>query len=39
MLAYATIGSNDLPRAAAFYDEVLGIIGAKRVMENEQFIA
>lgn len=39
MLAHATIGSNDLPRAAAFYDEVLGIIGAKRVMENEQFIA
>ncbi|MHB8912536.1 MAG: VOC family protein [Lysobacter sp.] len=39
MLAYATIGTNDLPRAAAFYDEVLGLIGAKRFMENEQFIA
>ena len=39
MLAYATIGTNDLPRAAAFYDEVLGIIGAKRFMESEQFIA
>jgi len=39
MLAYTTIGTNDLPRAAAFYDEVLGIIGAKRFMEYEQFIA
>ena len=39
MLAYSTLGTNDLPRAAAFYDEVLGIIGAKRFMESEQFIA
>lgn len=39
MLAYATIGTNDLSRAAAFYDEVLGVIGGKRVMEFEQFIA
>lgn len=39
MLAYTTIGTNDLPRAAAFYDEVLAIIGAKRFMEFEQFIA
>ncbi len=39
MLAYATIGTNDLPRAAAFYDDVLAIIGGKRVMEFEQFIA
>ena len=39
MLAYTTIGTNDLPRAAGFYDEVLGVLGAKRFMENEQFIA
>ena len=39
MLAYTTIGTNDLPRAAAFYDELLSLIGAKRFMENEQFIA
>ena len=39
MLAYATIGTNDLSRAAGFYDEVLGVLGAKRFMENEQFIA
>jgi len=28
-----------VPRAAAFYDTLLGEIGAKRMMENEQFIA
>jgi len=39
MIGYVTIGTNDLPRAAAFYDSLLGEIGAKRVMENEQFIA
>jgi catechol 2,3-dioxygenase-like lactoylglutathione lyase family enzyme len=39
MLAYATIGTNDLPRAAIFYDAVLGVIGATRMMEGEQFIA
>ena len=39
MIGYVTIGTNDLPRAAAFYDALLGAIGAKRMMENEQFIA
>ena len=39
MLAYATIGTNDLPRAAVFYDQLLSLVGAKRFMENEQFIA
>jgi catechol 2,3-dioxygenase-like lactoylglutathione lyase family enzyme len=39
MIGYVTIGTNDLPRAAAFYDSLLGDIGAKRMMENEQFIA
>jgi len=39
MIGYVTIGTNDLPRAAAFYDSLLGEIGAKRMMENEQFIA
>jgi catechol 2,3-dioxygenase-like lactoylglutathione lyase family enzyme len=33
MLAYATVGTNDLERARAFYDAVLGEIGARRVME------
>jgi catechol 2,3-dioxygenase-like lactoylglutathione lyase family enzyme len=39
MIGYVTIGTNDLPRAAAFYDALLGALGAKRMMENEQFIA
>jgi catechol 2,3-dioxygenase-like lactoylglutathione lyase family enzyme len=40
MLAYATIGTNDLPRAAAFYDAVLAGIGGKRFMEEpDYFIA
>ena len=27
MLAYATLGTSDLPRAAAFYDSVLALLG------------
>jgi catechol 2,3-dioxygenase-like lactoylglutathione lyase family enzyme len=34
MIGYVTLGTNDLPRAAAFYDALLGEIGAKRMMEN-----
>jgi catechol 2,3-dioxygenase-like lactoylglutathione lyase family enzyme len=33
MIGYVTLGTNDLPRAAAFYDAVLGEIGAKRLMD------
>ena len=39
MIGYVTLGSNDIERAARFYDELLGEIGAKRVMETETFIA
>jgi catechol 2,3-dioxygenase-like lactoylglutathione lyase family enzyme len=39
MIGYVTIGTNDLSRAAKFYDALLGEVGAKRMMENEQFIA
>lgn len=40
MLAYATLGTTDLARAAAFYDEVLAELGAKRFMEEpDHFIA
>ncbi len=34
MLAYTTLGTRDLARAAAFYDAVLAEIGAKRFMEE-----
>ncbi len=38
MIAYATLGTNDLPRAAAFYDTLLAVIGGKRQWENERGI-
>jgi catechol 2,3-dioxygenase-like lactoylglutathione lyase family enzyme len=33
MIGYATLGSDNLPRARAFYDALLSEIGAKRMME------
>lgn len=39
MIGYVTLGSNDIKRAAAFYDSLLGVIGAKRFMESETFVA
>jgi catechol 2,3-dioxygenase-like lactoylglutathione lyase family enzyme len=40
MIGYVCIGTNDLPRAARFYDELLPLLGAKRVWgENERFVA
>jgi catechol 2,3-dioxygenase-like lactoylglutathione lyase family enzyme len=34
-----TLGTNDLPRAAAFYDALLAEIGAKRLWEYDRGIA
>jgi catechol 2,3-dioxygenase-like lactoylglutathione lyase family enzyme len=39
MIGYVTLGTNDIERAAKFYDELLAVIGAKRFMEMETFIA
>jgi len=40
MIGYVTLGTNDLDRAAAFYDELLAVIGAKRFMVEEgHFVA
>ena len=39
MIGYVTLGTNDFERAAAFYDELLSVIGAKRMMESDSFIA
>ena len=39
MIGYVTLGTTDLERAAKFYDELLAVIGAKRFMEDERFIA
>ena len=33
MIGYVTLGTNDLPRACAFYDALLAEIGAKRIMD------
>jgi predicted lactoylglutathione lyase len=39
MIGYVTLGTNDLKRACAFYDALLGEIGAKRMMESDTFVA
>ena len=39
MIGYVTLGTNDLDKAAAFYDALLSELGAKRVMEFDTFIA
>jgi catechol 2,3-dioxygenase-like lactoylglutathione lyase family enzyme len=40
MIGYVIVGTNDINRAAAFYDELLALVGAKRYMEFEgQYIA
>ncbi|GAA6137380.1 VOC family protein [Arenicella sp. 4NH20-0111] len=37
MIGYITLGTNDLPRATAFYDALLGTLGAGRFMEEENY--
>lgn len=39
MLGYVTLGTNDLPRAAAFYDAIAKVMGVGRMMEFDTFIA
>ncbi|MDY0744552.1 VOC family protein [Paucibacter sp. R3-3] len=39
MIGYTTVGTNDLPRAKAFYDELFAVIGAKRLMEFDRGLA
>ncbi len=36
MIGYVTVGTNDLPRAVAFYDALFGSINGKRVFASEQ---
>jgi catechol 2,3-dioxygenase-like lactoylglutathione lyase family enzyme len=36
MIGYATVGTYDIDRARTFYDDLLGQIGARRVMEFPQ---
>ena len=36
MIGYVTLGTNDLDKARAYYDALLGELGAKRLMEMEE---
>lgn len=36
MLGYYTLGTNDLVSATAFYDELLALFGARRILELER---
>lgn len=38
MIGYVTLGTNDIQRAAAFYDSLLGDLGAARAMSYDTFI-
>ena len=39
MIAYTMVGTNDLPRAGAFYDALFGPLGYKRLSEDGDRIA
>lgn len=39
MIGYVCVGTNDMPRAAAFYDALLAELGGRRFMEMKTFIA
>jgi len=38
MIGYVTLGTNDIDRAAKFYDSLLGTLGARRLMDMGTFI-
>ena len=39
MIGYVTVGTNDLEKAARFYDAIAGEMGVGRMMEFDNFIA
>jgi len=39
MIGYVTLGTNDLQKAAKFYDALAKELGTGRMMENDKFIA
>jgi predicted lactoylglutathione lyase len=39
MIGYVTLGTNDLARAAKFYDAICGELGVGRMFDTETFIA
>ena len=36
MIGYTCVGTNDLPRATTFYDELLAVMGVKRFFEGDR---
>ena len=38
MIGYVTLGTNDLPRATRFYDQLAAVMGAKRGWESEKYV-
>lgn len=36
MLAYVTLGSNDVEKSLAFYDQLMPLLGAQRIFDNER---
>lgn len=38
MIGYITLGTNDLERAGGFYDELLAVLGARRMMTDERML-
>jgi catechol 2,3-dioxygenase-like lactoylglutathione lyase family enzyme len=39
MIGYVCIGTNDMARAARFYDQLTAVLGAKRIWDTERFVA
>ena len=39
MIAYATHGTDDMPRAMAFYDALLATLGARRIWSTDRIVA
>ena len=39
MIAYVTLGTNDIERAGRYYDALLAELGATRLMQDDSFIA
>ena len=38
MIGYVSVGTNDIKRAAAYYDKLMAEMGAKRIMDFGSFI-
>jgi catechol 2,3-dioxygenase-like lactoylglutathione lyase family enzyme len=39
MIGYVSVGTNDIKRAAAYYDKLMAELGARRIMDFGTFIA